>query len=485
MSYDQQIFNAGQILRNHQHIGPAEYADLKGKIQIPSPEELPNLDLEVVNYHRPMLGTFHAKFMVVDRKIAIVQSDNIQDNDNLEFMCQFEGPIVDSIYDTAIITFHNPFNPPMLCLKTPAAESTPPSFEMDLHSKMFDQTGNPIHEYHISNKLNNDESTLTDAVETATSKTLPQHTSTDAHYDPDTASEMLRSISAMNPSKGESRNEALSRHLNTEERNDTKASGPEASDASDIFTPIIPFARHEPFPIAMVNRPPFGNPAPSSLYVPQNVAWISALRYATSSVFIQTPDLNAAALLPEIVAACRRGVKVSYIYCLGYNDAGELLPLQGGHNEGIAHGLYKALEEKHHDNLDIYCYVAKDQDKPLHNKTKRRSCHIKLMIADGHIGIMGSGNQDTQSWYHSQEINVMVDSELVVGKWMEGIRRNQNSFKFGQVRKGNAHEDKLVGCWVDANGEMAEHSIGIEAGKFAWAKGIVGAVDRVRGVGGF
>ena len=107
------------------------------------------------------------------------------------------------------------------------------------------------------------------------------------------------------------------------------------------------------------------------------------------------------------------------------------------------------------------------------------------MIVDGHIGIMGSGNQDTQSWYHSQEINVMVDSELVVGKWMEGIRRNQNSFKFGQVRKGNANEDKLVGCWVDANGQMAEHSIGVDAGKFAWAKGIVGAVDRVRGVGGF
>lgn len=39
---------------------------------------LTNIDLEVLNYHRPMLGTFHSKFMVVDRKIALIQSNNIQ-----------------------------------------------------------------------------------------------------------------------------------------------------------------------------------------------------------------------------------------------------------------------------------------------------------------------------------------------------------------------------------------------------------------------
>ena len=34
-------------------------------------------------------------------------------------------------------------------------------------------------------------------------------------------------------------------------------------------------------------------------------------------------------------------------------------------------------------------------------------------------------------------------------------------------------------------GEMADGAIGPDAGKFAWAKGVVGAVQRVRGVGGF
>jgi hypothetical protein len=48
------------------------------KIGIPSPEEIPNIDLRVVNYHRPAMGTFHAKYVIVDRKYALVCSNNIQ-----------------------------------------------------------------------------------------------------------------------------------------------------------------------------------------------------------------------------------------------------------------------------------------------------------------------------------------------------------------------------------------------------------------------
>merc|ERR1711939_627346 len=131
---------------------------------------------------------------------------------------------------------------------------------------------------------------------------------------------------------------------------------------------------------------------------------------------------------------------------------------------GVAHKLYTMLELEHHKNLDIYHYIAKDQVAPIHNSFKRRSCHIKLMIVDDHIGICGSGNQDSQSWYHSQEINVMLDSPLVVGKWLEGIRRNQNTFKYGLVRKGDPNTDKLVGCWVDGEGKMAKGAIGVDPG---------------------
>ena len=424
--------------------------------------------------------------MVIDRKIAVLQSNNIQDSDNMEMMCQYEGDIVDSIYDTTLISWHNEMKPHFPCLDTPARGTRPPSFEVDSHKALFNERGENLHGYYAPQTMPPGANTINDAAEDAVQRSHPEHTSSDPHYDVDIASETLRSIAVLNPGPEEKRIDVIARHLNTTRENDTKASAPDITEVSEVMSPLMPLVAHEPFPIAVVSREPFGSPSSSSLHVPQNTAWMSALRHAKKSVLIQTPDLNAAALIPEILACARRKVKITAVYCLGYNDAGELLPMQGGHNEGIAYSLYKQLEEEYHDYLDYHVYVAKDQIRPIHNSQKRRSCHIKLMIVDDHIGIMGSGNQDTQSWYHSQEINVMVDSPMVVGKWLEGIRRNQNTFKYGKVRKGNAKEDDLVGCWVDPEtGKMADGSIGVDAGKFSWAKGAIGAVNRMRGVGGF
>lgn len=103
---------------------------------------------------------------------------------------------------------------------------------------------------------------------------------------------------------------------------------------------------------------------------------------------------------------------------------------------------------------------------------------VKVMIVDEHIGIQGNGNQDTQSWYHSQEVNVMLDSYAVCAAWVDGLRRNQNTHLYGAVSRAD-------GCWRDAEGNMAEGAIGTDPGRFSWAKGVVGAVQRVRGVGGF
>lgn len=69
-------------------------------IRLPKPGEIPHLDLKAISFHLPLLGTLHAKFMVVDRKIAVIESNNMEDNDNLEMMTHVDGPIVDSIYDT-------------------------------------------------------------------------------------------------------------------------------------------------------------------------------------------------------------------------------------------------------------------------------------------------------------------------------------------------------------------------------------------------
>lgn len=152
------------------------------KIKLPHPDEVPHLDMQVVNFHRPIFGTFHSKYVVVDRKIAILQSNNIQDNDNMEMMIHVEGPIVDSFYDAALVSWHNELKPPLPTAKFPASESKiPPAF----HSEW--KTGQDLE------------------------KTMPKHTPEDPHYDPDISAEAYRMQCVLNPLPGESRMNAVTR----------------------------------------------------------------------------------------------------------------------------------------------------------------------------------------------------------------------------------------------------------------------------------
>lgn len=131
-------------------------------------------------------------------------------------------------------------------------------------------------------------------------------------------------------------------------------------------------------------------PNHSSIHTPQNAAWLSAINNAQHSILIQTPNMNAEPLLDPLLNAVRRGVVVSCYLCLGYNDAGELLPFQNGTNEMIANRLYNSLEtDEKKSRLRVCYYVGKDQTRPIHNSFKKRSCHIKLMIVDEQIAIQG------------------------------------------------------------------------------------------------
>jgi len=236
--------------------------------------------------------------------------------------------------------------------------------------------------------------------------------------------------------------------------------------------------------------------------VPQNVAFLAAIKHAKHSIFIQTPNMNAEPLLEPLLEAVRRGVIVTCYLCLGYNDAGELLPFQNGTNEMVSNRLYGSLKtDKERSRLRIFNYVAKDQTRPIHNKFKKRSCHAKIMIIDEKVAIqgtsptayhvhqkqpltkarmhLGNGNLDTQSFYHSQEINLLLDSPLICRTWLDAIDRNQNTAKYGLVSPDD-------GCWHDPEtGKLPLGSLGVDPGNFSWAKGAVGVVQRVRGTGGF
>ncbi|PNY26772.1 Uncharacterized protein TCAP_03292 [Tolypocladium capitatum] len=457
MMYDKA--GAANAFDSHQAVKPAAYTSKS--IQLPSPEEIPNLDLRVVSLHKWVLGTLHAKFCVVDRKVAAVMSNNMEDNDNLEMMTHVEGPIVDSIYDTALITWNNHLDPPLPSHDAPATEGGLSTSDQEPH--------------YVDRGPGRDQDQI--VVDGHAQAGLPEHTPGDPHYDIDVAAEITRMQSCYSTKPDETRLQAANRQLNLAVKKPIGPTGPEIPDEEEM-TPYVSTATTHPVPMALVSRAPYGPVDSKNVNVPQNEAWLSLIRNAKQHIFIQTPDLNAAPLVSALAAALKRGVEVTYYVCFGYNDPGEMIPGQGGTNDQAAQALITSLPPNgpELELLHIYSYIGKDQDRPIHHYFHSRSCHIKLLIVDRVVGVQGSGNQDTQSWFHSQEVNIMVDSQEICGKWREAIDRNQNTKAFGSVA-----ED---GIWRDVEGNPGKGYMGNPGTVEGLFKGVVGMAMKMEGMGG-
>jgi phosphatidylserine/phosphatidylglycerophosphate/cardiolipin synthase-like enzyme len=152
---------------------------------------------------------------------------------------------------------------------------------------------------------------------------------------------------------------------------------------------------------------------------PQNAAWLAGFRYAKKRVLIQTPTLNARPIVRAIKQTCRRGVEVVLLLDLGFNDQGEY-SVPGGTNEQVVDRLYKKLgAEGKSKHLKVYWYTGKDQVRPLNAVKKQRNCHIKFASFDDEVMCLGNGNMDTQSVFHSSEVNVILDSKQQTKEMMD------------------------------------------------------------------
>ncbi|GAA5893943.1 uncharacterized protein JCM6883_003679 [Sporobolomyces salmoneus] len=248
--------------------------------------------------------------------------------------------------------------------------------------------------------------------------------------------------SPTSPSKGtasSARLAALSKALNAGALTEIEAAIEDES-LIDDFKPHMLHRAHKPCPIALVNRRPHGSPGHNDIRCPQDAAWLAALRYAEKNVFIQTPTLNAKPIVRGIVEACSRGgkakegIQVTLFLDLGFNDKGESIPFQGGTNEQVVTRLYTQLHARGKEkNLHVYWYTGKDQIRPIRAIAKSRNCHIKFLGVDGQCAILGNGNLDSQSFWHSQEANILVDNPQIVADWMDQLRTNQSTHHYGKV----------------------------------------------------
>ena len=119
--------------------------------------------------------------------MALLQSSNIQDNDNVEMLAHIEGSIVDSFYDAALLSWGKVLEPALPLLNSPAADAPIPCYE----------------------EKSNGASAESGA------QVLPEHTVKSEHYDPDLEHEAERVNDSVVPRGEEKPTQAVSRHLST------------------------------------------------------------------------------------------------------------------------------------------------------------------------------------------------------------------------------------------------------------------------------
>ncbi|RKP07455.1 hypothetical protein THASP1DRAFT_30722 [Thamnocephalis sphaerospora] len=166
----------------------------------------------------------------------------------------------------------------------------------------------------------------------------------------------------------------------------------------------------------------------------QNAAWLAALQLAKRKVYIQTPNFNAVAAREALVSTVKRGVKVDLVTSYHFEDIGEALYPEN-QADGTNHAAYRRLYKEMGQDIDRAgngtfrgCWYIGRRQATGTIPNKWEWTHIKLMSIDDELAIFGSGNMDAQSWFHSQEINVLVDDATFAERITAELRDQQHSF---------------------------------------------------------
>jgi phosphatidylserine/phosphatidylglycerophosphate/cardiolipin synthase-like enzyme len=156
---------------------------------------------------------------------------------------------------------------------------------------------------------------------------------------------------------------------------------------------------------------------------PQAQMFLGAVSAAEREIRLQSPNLNEDAMKKAIVLAVRRGIRVQLILSKKFEETGESLPGRGGGNEKTVADLYAALADV---SVDKACSLLQvrwySQDGSVAVEgTRPPASHVKYLSVDGQIVVIGSANQDVQSWRNSHELNVMTDSKSVTEAWDKNL----------------------------------------------------------------
>lgn len=158
---------------------------------------------------------------------------------------------------------------------------------------------------------------------------------------------------------------------------------------------------------------------------PVNKAILALIGNAKYKINIITPSLNSKYIVKALINALKRGVDVNILLSRQFQDNLAKLPFQGGTNYENATKIYIATKKaKGKFRLNWFVdYRGRLSRTPSDDNPRSFTSHTKYMGVDNQITMIGSSNFDTQSWYYSREINVLIDDHKTTSKWCKRVFR--------------------------------------------------------------
>ena len=372
----------------------ANTAQAYQKLGLPPPEKLGNLDIVIKSkFFRP-ISVLHGKYVIVDRKRLLLPSCNVSWEEWLEGMGVFEGGIVDSF--------------------------------LEYYRETWGGTGEGLQS--LSGNQNNR------YIESIwTPKPLP-------------------------PLSIQFRGDRISPTIFLTQPH--HAVFPALRFVPTIISRVISTCL--PFRIS-----PSVTPAPLT---PQNVFMAALVRQAHQSIFIQTPNLTCPDLLEALyecltrhgepidieIITCTKMMLLEQIVTTGFGgpsprrDGAERKMRWGATTESCVNELLRRVNDNINESstLRIYYYnplpvisASSTYDGDVESvftaqeeMEMARQSHVKAMIVDNEVTVVGSANGDRASWFTSGEVNVMVLDE----NFAKGVRDSlQKGVGSRRVRVGS------------------------------------------------
>lgn len=150
---------------------------------------------------------------------------------------------------------------------------------------------------------------------------------------------------------------------------------------------------------------------------------IESIRRARRSIFIQTPNLNSRAIIKALKQALLQNVKVTI--CIPKNMMVlESIVIGWNTTKCCVTLLHRWARRRPGTSLNVQWFKS-DEGQPF--VVDNDKSHIKFMVVDEELVIVGSSNLDRASACNSGEVNVAISNREFAHQILAAVKRHQRT----------------------------------------------------------